>query len=369
MFIQGCLLGKDLPKFIIMFNTVNMLKCVKSFVLSVVAVFCLSFSCYAFEIADLSNYNAIAVKTMKKTDTIRPDVKHTLEITGTKGLESVLGKEKKEFETLYVYIGKKTIEEYSTAKWYYYYQKSWNGRGRGKLHYKRNDIMKSAAVGDLLVVARKPNNELLMLVIKDGNSAKDDVLAHIGMRETERKDEPADKSSFWSKLWGSSQETKTEEYDIESAALPIPPVSEKSWIRIYFTPGTDCEDNIVAEIEKADKIDIAVYSITNRKIVDALLVAKKRGAKIRVITDRAMAGNQYSLDEEMAAAGIPVLIHKKHKIMHNKYAIFDGKMVVSGSYNWTKNATTSNSENCLFFQQPNKEYSTHFEQLWDLYSD
>ncbi|MBR3933495.1 MAG: hypothetical protein IKJ68_06275, partial [Clostridia bacterium] len=88
------------------------------------------------------------------------------------------------------------------------------------------------------------------------------------------------------------------------------------YIKVYFTPGTDCEDNIVAEIEKADKIDIAVYSITNRKIVDALLVAKKRGAKIRVITDRAMAGNQYSLDEEMAAAGIPVLIHKKHKIMH-----------------------------------------------------
>ncbi len=333
--------------------------------MSLVAVFCLSVPCYAFEIADLSNYSAIAVKTMKKTDTIRSDKKHTLEITGTKGLESVLGKEKKSFETLYVYIGKKTIEEYSTAKWYYYYQKSWNGRGRGKLHYKRNDVMKSAAVGDLLVVARKPNDDLLMLVIKDGNDAKDAVLTHIGVQQETPKDEP----SFWSKLWGSSLEQKTEEYDIEPAALPIAPVSEKSWIRIYFTPGTDCEDNIVAEIEKAKKIDIAVYSITNRKIVDAILVAKKRGAVVRVITDRAMAGNKYSLDEELAVAGIPVVIHKKHKIMHNKYAIFDGKMVVTGSYNWTKNATQSNSENCLFFQQPNKEYSVHFEKLWDLYTD
>ena len=342
-----------------------MLKRIRILFLSLVAVFCLSVPCYAFEIADLSNYSAIAVKTMKKTDTIRPDKKHTLEITGTKGLESVLGKEKKSFETLYVYIGKKTIEEYSTAKWYYYYQKSWNGRGRGKLHYKRNDVMKSAAVGDLLVVARKPNDDLLMLVIKDGNDAKDAVLAHIGMQQEKPKDEP----SFWSKLWGSSSEPKTEEYDIKPATLPIPPVSEKSWIRIYFTPGTDCEDNIVAEIEKAKKIDIAVYSITNRKIVDAILAAKKRGAEVRVITDRAMAGNKYSLDEELAAAGIPVVIHKKHKIMHNKYAIFDGKMVVTGSYNWTKNATQSNSENCLFFQQPNKEYSIHFEELWDLYSD
>ena len=342
-----------------------MLKRIRILFLSLVAVFCLSVPCYAFEIADLSNYSAIAVKTMKKTDTIRPDKKHTLEITGTKGLESVLGKEKKSFETLYVYIGKKTIEEYSTAKWYYYYQKSWNGRGRGKLHYKRNDVMKSAAVGDLLVVARKPNDDLLMLVIKDGNDAKDAVLAHIGVQQ----EKPKDETSFWSKLWGSSSEPKTEEYDIELAALPMPPVSEKSWIRIYFTPGTDCEDNIVAEIEKAKKIDIAVYSITNRKIVDAILDAKKRGAVVRVITDRAMAGNKYSLDEELAAAGIPVVIHKKHKIMHNKYAIFDGKTIVTGSYNWTKNATQSNSENCLFFQQPNKEYSVHFEKLWDLYAD
>ncbi|MBR5153971.1 MAG: hypothetical protein IKW57_04225 [Alphaproteobacteria bacterium] len=331
--------------------------------MSVIAVLSLSCSCYAFEISDLSNYSAIAVKTMKKTDTIRPDKKHTLEITGTKGLESVLGKEKKSFETLYVYIGKKTIKEYSSAKWYYYYQKSWNGRGRGKLHYKRNDVMKSAAVGDMLVVARKPNDELLMLVIKDGNDAKDAVLAHVGMQP----DKPAEEPSFWSKLWGAA-ETKTEEYDVEPAALPIPPVSEKSWVRIYFTPGTDCEDSIVNEIEKAKKMNIAVYSITNRKIVDAILAAHKRGAKVRVITDRTMAGNKYSLDEEMAAAGIPVVIHKKHKIMHNKYAIFDGKTVVTGSYNWTASATKSNAENCTFFEQPNKEYSINFNELWDSYT-
>ena len=145
-------------------------------------------------------------------------------------------------------------------------------------------------------------------------------------------------------------------------------IKAKDWIRIYFTPGPDCENNIVAEIKKAKKIDIAVYSITNRKIGDAILEAHKRGAKVRVITDRLMASNQYSLDEELVAAGIPVVIHKKHKIMHNKYAIFDGKTIVTGSYNWTKAASQSNSENCLFFEQPNKEYSTHFIKLWETYT-
>ena len=90
-----------------------MIKRILSFVFTLAAVFCVSFSVYAFEPKDLDSYSAFAVKTMKATDTIRSK-KQTLEITGTKGLESVLGKETKSFETLYVYVGDKTVEEYST---------------------------------------------------------------------------------------------------------------------------------------------------------------------------------------------------------------------------------------------------------------
>ena len=88
-----------------------------------------------------------------------------------------------------------------------------------------------------------------------------------------------------------------------------------------------------------------------------LVFAKDRGAKIRIITDRLMAKNKSSLVEELSDAGIPVLTNVKHKIEHNKFAVFGGRVVVTGSYNWTNNATKSNSENCLFFEQPNKEYS------------
>ena len=71
--------------------------------------------------------------------------------------------------------------------------------------------------------------------------------------------------------------------------------------------------------------------------------------------------------DELADAGIPVTTNIKHKIEHNKFAIFDDKHVVSGSYNWTSNASQHNSENCLFFDQPQKEYSKRFEYLWGLY--
>ena len=138
-------------------------------------------------------------------------------------------------------------------------------------------------------------------------------------------------------------------------------------IKIFFTPGVECEKNIIKRIKQSKKIDIAVYSITNPNITNAIIATYKNGADIRVITDRTQSKGKKSLVETIKKAGVPVLTNKKHKIEHNKFAVFDDVSVVSGSYNWTTNASMYNSENCLFFNQPNKEYSNRFEQLWNIY--
>jgi len=138
-------------------------------------------------------------------------------------------------------------------------------------------------------------------------------------------------------------------------------------VKAFFTPGTDCETNIISAINNAQKIEIAVYSITNPGIADAIIAAHNRGATIRIVTDRQMAKGKGSSVEKFRSAGIPVLTNRKHKIEHNKFAVFDDVHIVSGSYNWTTNASKYNSENCIFFDQQNKEYSNRFEYLWDMY--
>lgn len=140
-------------------------------------------------------------------------------------------------------------------------------------------------------------------------------------------------------------------------------------IQVFFTPGTDCERNIIKKINKAKTIDIAVYSISNQNIVDSIITAKNNGTKIRVITDRTQAKVKGSLIDTLRSAGIPVLTNKKHKIEHNKFAVFDNIHIVSGSYNWTTNASMYNSENCIFFNQQNNEFTNRFEQLWNLYNN
>ena len=137
--------------------------------------------------------------------------------------------------------------------------------------------------------------------------------------------------------------------------------------RVYFTPGADCENHIIRAINHAKNIDIAVYAITNENIGRAIVAANARGANIRIITDRTQAGNISSLVPMFRSANIPVITNRGYKIEHNKFAIFDNRMVVTGSYNWTTNASLYNSENCMFTTKSVRDYAKRFEYLWNTY--
>ena len=149
--------------------------------------------------------------------------------------------------------------------------------------------------------------------------------------------------------------------------LPTQHATMPQNMAVYFTPGTECEDRIIAELGRATTIGIAVYSITNPKIADAIIAAHQRGAHVRIVTDRTMAGHKSSMIDDLASAGIPVRTNRRHKIEHNKFAVFDNMRMVTGSYNWTTAATKYNSENCIFLPHPAQEYSKRFEVLWSLY--
>jgi phosphatidylserine/phosphatidylglycerophosphate/cardiolipin synthase-like enzyme len=54
-------------------------------------------------------------------------------------------------------------------------------------------------------------------------------------------------------------------------------------------------------------------------------------------------------------------------IMHHKFAVIDRKVLITGSYNWSRSAETLNGENILIFQSAEplaEEYRKEFEKLW-----
>lgn len=54
--------------------------------------------------------------------------------------------------------------------------------------------------------------------------------------------------------------------------------------------------------------------------------------------------------------------------MHQKFAVIDRKVVLTGSYNWTVSADNYNSENLLLFRDAGplaEEYRKEFFRLWE----
>ena len=132
----------------------------------------------------------------------------------------------------------------------------------------------------------------------------------------------------------------------------IAPGSGTASAAVYFSPNGGAQDAIIKEIDAAKEwIRIQAYSYTSAPISEALLRAHKRGVKIKAVLDKSNQTAQYTGATFLTNAGIPVLVDSKHAIAHSKIMILDGgtpnATIITGSFNFTKAAESSNSENLL----------------------
>jgi phosphatidylserine/phosphatidylglycerophosphate/cardiolipin synthase-like enzyme len=92
---------------------------------------------------------------------------------------------------------------------------------------------------------------------------------------------------------------------------------------------------------------VQAYSFTSAPIAKALMEAHKRGVKVQVILDKSQRTEKYTSATFLQNVGIPVYIDDKHAIAHNKVMVIDGRVVITGSFNFTKAAEENNAENLL----------------------
>ena len=143
------------------------------------------------------------------------------------------------------------------------------------------------------------------------------------------------------------------------------------YVSTYFSPNRGTAAVLIGFIDKCNEtIDAAVYSITHDKIADALIRAKKRGVRIRILTDKTQSSNKWADDERLEEAKIPVLRGGSYfrSSMHNKFVIGDSRSVGTGSFNWTKSADERNDENFVIIRlgYTVRQYQKEFDKLWKL---
>jgi phosphatidylserine/phosphatidylglycerophosphate/cardiolipin synthase-like enzyme len=139
----------------------------------------------------------------------------------------------------------------------------------------------------------------------------------------------------------------------------------------HFSPGDACVERIVGLLGAARRsADICVFTITDDRISRAVAAAHKRGVRVRIVTDNEKAYDLGSDIQQLARAGVPVAVDTSPYHMHHKFAIYDGRILLTGSYNWTRGAAEQNEENLVVTDEPRliAEYSREFERLWDKFS-
>lgn len=127
-----------------------------------------------------------------------------------------------------------------------------------------------------------------------------------------------------------------------------------SVLSYYFSPKGGVTDAIVQEISVA-KVEVLVqmYVFTSLPIADALIAAKSRGVGVTVIVDDSAITSKGSKVNLLFSALIPVYIDKEHSIAHDKVMIVDKKTLITGSFNATASAETSNAENIVVVKRNN----------------
>lgn len=135
----------------------------------------------------------------------------------------------------------------------------------------------------------------------------------------------------------------------------------------HFSPGEDCRRQLLDLLVSArESIDISVFTISDDRLAAAILTAHKRGINVRLITDNDKAYDQGSDVFYLIEQGLPVRMDASENHMHHKFAIIDKKILVNGSFNWTRSATDYNQENILVTDEPKlvSAYLIEFESLW-----
>ena len=149
-------------------------------------------------------------------------------------------------------------------------------------------------------------------------------------------------------------------------------ISTLAKTEVYFSLYDNPQKEIIKNINQAEAfINIAMYIFTDREIALPLAKAQERGVKVRLYLDKDQVDYKYSQSRFLVQKGIKTKISSNNYIMHNKFAIIDNHLLLTGSYNWTFSANHRNDESLMVIDELEiiARYQNQFEKLWfDKYS-
>lgn len=136
-----------------------------------------------------------------------------------------------------------------------------------------------------------------------------------------------------------------------SVVHPKVTLSDGTQIFTYFSPDNDILSSLLREIGSAKKsIHFMAFSFTQDALGRAMRDRFESGIDVRGVFEKRQVDDRYSEYNAMKQAGLRVALDKNRGAMHHKVIVIDEETVITGSYNFSKNAEERNSENLLIIK-------------------
>lgn len=157
---------------------------------------------------------------------------------------------------------------------------------------------------------------------------------------------------------------------IDTQAFALPPlhlVTKEQHLSLFLHPfhGEESFQYLLERINKASKrIFVAMYTFTNKPLVDSLVKASLRGVSVKVLFDKDSAKNTSKMAfTHLKKLSLPVGTRTTQGLLHHKFALIDDTLAM-GSCNWTKAGFYSNCD-CIFWLEPlTPSQNEHMCNLW-----
>lgn len=140
-------------------------------------------------------------------------------------------------------------------------------------------------------------------------------------------------------------------------------------MEVFFSPAGNAKERLITAISSTkDSIDMASFQFTSVDIAEALLEAKGRGVRVRLVVDKKQSQDDSSVVPHLQEEGLDVRYIKGHLggRMHHSFIIFDSRAVFTGTYNPTEYSEKFNYENAILTDEPRivAKFQEQFNKLY-----
>lgn len=139
-------------------------------------------------------------------------------------------------------------------------------------------------------------------------------------------------------------------------------------LEVLFSPEDPVRQRLLETIKAAKhSIRFMAFSFTDDEIGKLLIAKSKAGVEVHGMFEKTGSGTAHSEYGKLKKAKIDVRRDGNTRvILHHKVFIVDDETVVTGSYNFSKNADKSNDENLLILRDKSlaKAYTAEYEKLY-----